>query len=65
MLEENQRRLEELANQQMTQLSIQYTVAQRQVTSTNESLRAKVTSISSDLSSSRVIPGESGRKTCP
>ena len=64
MLAENQRRLDELASQQMAQLHIQYMAAHRQVTGKNESLGAKFTSISSDLSSIRVIPREHGRKTC-
>ena len=64
MFEENQRKLEELANQQMAQLHIEYSAAHTQVTSKNESLGAKVTSILSDLSSVRVIPGEHGGKTC-
>ena len=64
MLEENQRRLEELANQEMAQLHIQYTATLTQVTCKNESLGAKVTSISSDLSSIQVIPGEYEGKTC-
>ena len=63
MLEENQRRLEEPANQLMAQLHVQYAAAHKQVTGKNESLGAKVTSISSDLSSIRVIPGEHGKKT--
>ena len=60
MLEEKQERLEELANQQMTQLNIQYVVPHRQVTGRNESLGVKVTSVSSDLSGIRAIPGEHG-----
>ena len=63
-LEENQRRLQELNNQQIAQLYIQYVATHKQVTGKNESLRANVTSISSYLSSIRVIPGEHGGKTC-
>ena len=51
MLQEHKRRLEELANQQMAQLHIQYVATHRQVIGKNESLGVKVTSISSDLSS--------------
>ena len=51
MLEERQQRLQELANQEMTQLNIQYAATHRQVTSKNESHRAKVTSSSNDLPS--------------
>ena len=64
MLQQKQRRLEELSNQQMAQLHIAYAAAHRQVAGKNESLGANFTSISSDRSSIRVIPGEHGGKTC-
>ena len=50
MLQENQQRFKELANQQIAQLHVQFMNAHKEVTGKNESLGVKVTSSLNDLS---------------